>query len=337
MRALERLFEAGAAEADIDRFFDALPETDDSASILRKIFRKPDGAVRDQIPFLSDLYRNGMYVEHRPGARVAFIFYCTYLDCAGTALARSVLSRLNAHCIYLYDNQQLNFARGIPQLGPTVDDTYAAWKQHVREWGVDRVITIGSSAAGFAAIFNAVKHGTYGSVTFAPFTTFGDDFHRNDGRSWAMLNRISRSAPDFLFDLRPGIAGREPPLRLVCFYSQELPQDAWHATRLRGIPGVFPIAINSDKHGLFMLLLLNGLFAFLMQRLSNEEPIEDAVAHVRSRFSPRKPRVSDVKKRLLKAPLPLPVRKFKAREKECSSVFELLVAGGGFEPPTSGL
>jgi hypothetical protein len=289
IRAFERLLEVGAPQSDIDNFLNELKSRpDESLKILPRYFSKSGGVVQDQIQFLSNLYANGMHIDRRPGSRTAFIFFSCSLDPAGTAMARSRLCRMNANSIYLYDDQLMNFAFGVRQCGTDVRQTDAAVMQSVREWRVNRIITVGESGAGFAAINRALSLNAYASVTFSPFTTFADEHYQQDGRGKATIDRFKKLAPDLLIDLVPLLAKREPPLKLVCFYPEGMPKDVWQAKRVEGIRDASTIGVNLEFHAILGALIETGMFDAFMQPLAGGGSVENCIDLAVSRF-PRRP------------------------------------------------
>lgn len=288
LRAFERLLESGPSESRIDVFFKELGS--DVSEILqeyRQAVAKENGLLRDQLQFLSDLYTKGIHIDRRDGSRVAFIYFSTVLDPLVTALVRSRLCRMNANSIYLYDHQYMNFAFGVRHFGTTVRQTDVALMQYFDDWGVNKIITIGYSAAGFAAINRALALNAYASVTFSPFTTFADKHYQQDGRGNAIIDRFKKLAPDLLIDLVPLLARRDPALKLVCFYARGIPKDVWQAERVRGLPDTYALAVDLETHAILGHLIVVGTFDILMQQLAGGATVEDSVALILSRFAPK--------------------------------------------------
>ena len=145
------------------------------------------------------------------------------------------------------DDNDMNYLLGVRQFG-NMQRTTAILLQLARKLGVDRIITVGSSAGGFAAIKYALALNGHASVTFSPFTTFADEHHRRDGRGQAIIDRFKQRAPDQLIDLVPLLAKRDPALELASFYAKDMPRDEWHAKRtLAASPRSFVIALNPGR------------------------------------------------------------------------------------------
>jgi hypothetical protein len=231
VRAFERLLASGASEAQIDEFLTALenPDKGSHEERLLKHFSKK-GVLRDQVAFLTALHSKGGVVDRREGSRTAFVFFSGVIDFIGVAGVRSRLSRMKANGIYLYDDRDMNYLLGVRQYGD-LRQTTAVLLKLAQKLGAERLITIGSSAGGFAAIKYALALNGHASVTFSPFTTFADEHYKKDGRGQSIVDRFKRQAPDHLIDLVPLLVKRDPALELVSFYAKDMPLDEWHAKR----------------------------------------------------------------------------------------------------------
>lgn len=284
VRAFERLLRNGAPESEVDRFLNELSPRIDADPLTKVLVQgfSNNGTLRDQLPFLAELYTKGIAIDRRPGSRVAFIFFSGILDYVNAANAHSRLCRINANCIYLYDETDMNYQFGVRPCGSDVGQTYAALIQHVRDLGADRVITVGCSAGGFAAIKYALALNAYASVTFSPFTSFTEEHQKRDGRGKTIVDRFRKTAPDLLIDLLPLLAKRDPPLKLACFYPKDMPQDAWHAERLQGLRDSFTIAVNRKTHNVFWPVVASGVFDTFMRPLADGLSLENSMALIRS-------------------------------------------------------
>jgi hypothetical protein len=285
LRVFEQLLASGAPESDIDRFLARLNSSaDESSALLLSHFSKNGGLVREQIPFLSNLYAKGSHIDRRPASRTTFIFFSGILDPTGTAAVRSRLHRMNANCVYLHDDRLMNFALGVRQCGADAQQTDAAVLKSIRDWDADRIITVGSSAAAFMAIKHSVPLNAHACVTFSPFTTFAEEHYQHDGRGKAIFERCRTLAPDVLIDLIPLLAQRDPALKLVCFYSKGLPLDSWHAERVQVVRDTFMMPINLATHGLLGPMIGNGIFDVFMQMLADGAGVEESVALCKVRY-----------------------------------------------------
>ena len=216
--------------------------------------------LRDQVSFLCDLYREGFYIDRHEGSLVTLIYFSGLVDPTGFALVRSRLSRMKVNCIYLYDISYMNYLFGLRQLGADFRQTNAALLQRVRDLEANRIVTIGNSAGGFAAIKYALSLEAHASVTFSPFTSFTEEHHLKDGRGKAVVDRVRKADPNQLFDLLPLLAQRAPPLQLACFFAEGMPKDAWHAKRVVSCHGLPVRVCGLTSHYVLGSLVTDGIF-----------------------------------------------------------------------------
>lgn len=287
VRAFDILLRKGAELGHIDEFLSSLglPEAGSYEQALQSYFAA-GCKFRDQIPFLKELYRSGMFVERSAGSPVAFIFFTGIIDPMGVTAARARLSQLGANCIYLYDDRDMNYAFGIRQIGGDERALSSVLREKLSALGARQVITVGCSAAGFAAIKHAVYLGAHGSVTFAPFTTFAEEHYHRDRRGQGLIERFRKLCPSLLIDLVPLIARSQPPLSLICFYAKGMALDAWHATRIlkAGPRSLYAVGVRGNSHQIFNSLIARGVFDAVMKPLAQGGSIEDGAALLRAFF-----------------------------------------------------
>jgi hypothetical protein len=236
--------------------------------------------LRIKIPFLLDLYKNGVFTDVRPEWRIAFVFFNGILAPAHFAMVRKRLSVLSASCIYLYDDRVLNYGLGVRQLGADYRATDEALRTMLQQFDVERVFTIGYSSGAFAAIRTALAINAYGTIAFSPFTTFLDRDTSNDGRGKSVIDRFKQIAPEVarevLIDLVPVLKQRNPALKLVSIYGDAMVEDVWHSKRLNDLDDAYTIAIKDvGVHDVLMLLIARGVFGTLFGRLSEGKDVED--------------------------------------------------------------
>ncbi len=287
VRAFDILLRKGAELRQIDEFLSSLgvPQAASYEQALQSHFAA-GCKFRDQIPFLKELYRTGMFVERCAGSPVAFIFFTSIIDPMGVTAARAHLSRLGANCIYLYDDRDMNYAFGIRQIGGDERALSAILRDTLSALGAKQVITVGCSAAGFAAIKHAVYLGAHGSVTFAPFTTFAEEHYHRDRRGQGLIERFRKLCPSLLIDLGPLIANSKPPLSLICFYAKGMALDAWHATRIlkTGPRSLYAVGVRGNSHQIFNSLIARGVFDVVMKPLAQGASIAECIAPLRAFF-----------------------------------------------------
>jgi hypothetical protein len=280
VHSFERLLASRPSLDGIDQFLEGLrSERGVSDEVKDGLARfSAQGDLRDQVPFLLNLYKNGFFIDARRDSRVAFVFFNGMLAPVTFAAMRARLCAMNASCIYLYDDQFLNYSLGVRQLGVDVRESDDALRTMLRQCRAERLVTIGYSAGGFAAIKCALSLNAYCTVAFSPFTTLDERQYIHDGRGQGMLRRMRQLAPESLIDLIPLLKQREPALKLISFFGEAMEKDVWHSRRLNGVKGACTIPINGEiSHDVASLLIAGGIFDTLFRQLSQGESIEKSL------------------------------------------------------------
>jgi pimeloyl-ACP methyl ester carboxylesterase len=152
-------------------------------------------------------------------------------------------SRLGVRRLFLRDPRGVWYQRGIPGLGDEVDVVVASLRAIKDEQGIERLITIGYSAGGYAALVFGALLGAERVIALEPqtclerawLTEIGDD------RWSAALNRLDETggADRRYVDLRSTLTTEgSPATSYEVHYNALFQPDEQHALRLEGLPGV---------------------------------------------------------------------------------------------------
>jgi pimeloyl-ACP methyl ester carboxylesterase len=168
--------------------------------------------------------------------------------------------------LFVRDPALVWFQHGVPGFGETIDEVAASLKAIVDEQGIERLVVIGSSAGGYAALaFGALLRADL-VLAFSPQTILdrgwldevGDDRWPGHFKSLAVLG-----GPDPRWvDLREALA-REQPRGTVyeVHYPSPYEPDTRHAERLAGVPGVKLIGHDRAYHNFIQGLRNRGELA----------------------------------------------------------------------------
>src|SRR5262249_31592075 len=141
------------------------------------------------------------------------------------------LAARNIAAVYLKDFQRLMYLAGVASLGDDLDTTVAALRRLQDRLGATRILTIGDSAGGFAAI----RYGV--ALDAACALSFGADTHWTPGPGEFALfaNRLRARFPIETMDLRPFLRARTECARIRLVFGEDEARDRMHADRLAGI------------------------------------------------------------------------------------------------------
>jgi len=145
-----------------------------------------------------------------------------------------------------------------------------------------KVMCIGTSAAGYAAIAAGHQLGADYVHAFAPQTLLDTSFaairsSRYKRSRWRL--RLSRRARPELFDLAPLLRQPNGRTRYFLHYGAGSTRDSEHARRLSGLPGVVLIGYPCAAHAIGIFLARRDFLKQTLDFESQEDLTERAKAH----------------------------------------------------------
>lgn len=176
--------------------------------------------------------------------------------------------------LFVRDLRQAWYHEGVPGLGSTLVETIEALRNRVAQYDVDRVVTMGSSMGGYAALVFGTQLQADAVLSFGPQTVLdvpalleagderwverlGEVEAAGDlNRSWSDLRQALIGAP---------LPGREAVTRCEIYFGQ-LGHDRWHAERLRGLEGVRLYRFGRGGHSTARMLRQSGALDRVLRR-----------------------------------------------------------------------
>jgi len=163
----------------------------------------------------------------------------------------ALLSAYRANVVYLRDFNFRAFFEGVSSLGSTVAETLDRLRGILERLATRRLITMGNSVGGFAAIRYGVRLGAHAAVSFGAPTTLDGEFQAEAkpgvGYSQAALKRaLSFRLPEEK-DLVHDLAGTTET-RVFHYYGALYPAESAHADRFRGLHNVELRPQNISDH-----------------------------------------------------------------------------------------
>ncbi len=164
----------------------------------------------------------------------------------------------------LFDMRRDVLLSGIGPGKPGRERSFAALKRLVAERSYRRVICVGTSGGGMPAAIYGDAIGAERVVVFSTGTFFPPDDDPLERRARAFLHKVRTTGLEIGSDNREiwQQPGRHPELHI--HYPARNPQDARHALRMQGLPGVTLYPVESAQHGFFMTLSDEELAAAIL-------------------------------------------------------------------------
>lgn len=149
---------------------------------------------------------------------------------------------IDAHRLFVRDRSRAWYQKGVDGFGESIADIAASCRAVATACGAQRVVCIGNSAGGFAALVVGSLLGADQIVAFAP-QTFVDRWNRVrflDLRFRNYIQNARRVRRSLRFtDARPVVKSFGTPQRVIdIFFSEDDRLDRIHSSRLGGLAGV---------------------------------------------------------------------------------------------------
>ena len=179
------------------------------------------------------------------------------------------LSDIPVQRIFLADPAGLWYQKGIPGMGDNVWEVAENLKRFCTLNGAKRIVTLGNSAGGFAAILFGALIGADEVHAFAPKTRLVDDRDYRDVEELRELHR--RIGPDrSMLDLCDFLLQNElNSARIFIHFPKRDRMDAYHARNLAGVPNVKLIGYPWRDHYLIGALRKNGSLKSLLSAIAS--------------------------------------------------------------------
>jgi hypothetical protein len=172
-------------------------------------------------------------------------------------------SRLPVKKVFVRDPRRAWYQQGVPGIGDSSGDVQSFLEAMIERANADRVVMVGASAGGFAALLFGTQCGVDEVLAFSP-QTFIDLDNRNragDSRWQEQIDAlhmalVDQSQPLDLLDVLPATIGRT---RYQVHVSTDDTLDLLHARRIAGRGGVEIVEHERGGHRLVKTLRDRGL------------------------------------------------------------------------------
>jgi hypothetical protein len=228
---------------------------------------------RRQAGFITEA--GDMVGEGVRGSRSVVLIFGGIGSMVGAPLPRfaEMLGSHRINAVYLSDPRRMLLMGGLPSFGD-YDQSIAGLQRLFRDWGVERIYCLGSSAGGFSAISYGLDLGARRIMTFAAPTTLAGSVADEDGRARVIMKRI-RTATTRELDMRAAIGraaigGRQSPPEIINYYGAEMPQDRAHALHLQGLANVSLRPLEGAS--------THAVVTFMMERGTYEPALAELLA-----------------------------------------------------------
>jgi Alpha/beta hydrolase family len=142
----------------------------------------------------------------------------------------------NCHVVVLRDARRLFHLAGVEGLGADYAESVAGLKKLIADLGVSKVVLVGSSAGGYAALRYALDLDVRGVLAISPVTQINAG--EKELAQYPGLRPIARTQPEMMLDLVPLYQEHPNPPKVIIVWGDKHPLDTQQATRMKVLPNV---------------------------------------------------------------------------------------------------
>ena len=167
---------------------------------------------------------------------------------------------VRASRIFMRDLRKVWYQRGLPGVATDIDGIASFLAEKREEIEASRVVLVGNSMGGYAAIVLGILLDADRVLAFAP-QTFIDRPHRfvhRDRRCSELLRNVHRTPGRRYLDVKPLLRRLNPTCETDMFYCQDDRLDRIHAERLSFAPNVHTHALSEGGHSVIKRLRSSG-------------------------------------------------------------------------------
>jgi hypothetical protein len=171
--------------------------------------------------------------------------------------------------LFLRDQQRCWYHRGIPDFGSSIDEVADRLCEHIAEQKIQRVVTVGNSLGGYAALLFGWLLNADVAVAFAPTTVVGmrriliGDFGIMKYWTLSEFFAATRSLDPRYSDLKAVFKTRRVKTQFSIYYSSQNVNDSRHSQRMR-MPNVSLFPQPESAHNMAKVLRDGNLLAGIL-------------------------------------------------------------------------
>jgi len=242
--------------------------------------KKTTNSIDNQIEISSDnLFQNlqqGILIDNNNESKTMLIAFGGMKGIIGVPVFEffKLTSRYSIKKVFLRDYDQVWYQNGIVGVGNDIDTITNYLKAHIKEQNVDKVVTVGNSAGGFASLLFGWLLEVDCALAFSPqtFISLYQCVLNLDYRWNFNLAKMytSTSYKRKYLDLRKLFQTSPSRTYFHIHYCDNDFLDTRHANHMKGIPNVNLYSYPEGRHELIKLLRDNDILRkLLIQALTN--------------------------------------------------------------------
>ena len=273
IKTIDEMLSAGRVEwarFALDRLREQAPDLQWPQTVSELIDLMPEGSPREK-RFVDDR-DSDLQLVPRDGARTVVLGFCGRRNRLNMPLwlFQRWMAKLEVSVIYLRDFDETFYLAGIRSCG-SFAATVERLRQAIASLNADRVVCIGNSSGGYAALRFGLELQADRVFAFSGAVDMTPEFNTHLNRK-ASAEALVQAFPDATLDLRELYlsAPRRPLTEL--FYGENAWDDRIHSEHMAGVPGVIlhPVP-DYAGHGALPELIRRGQFDRILTRFIRDD------------------------------------------------------------------
>jgi tetratricopeptide (TPR) repeat protein len=171
------------------------------------------------------------------------------------------LASLGASGIYMSDKNRLCFGAGAKAMGMDFNETVEYLQEQLDDLKCTRLVTLGTSAGGYAAMLYGLNMDAHSVLAFGSVTNATPEYLSTDPRGRLVAKRAARQVEAKNLDIRPMLNLPTNATDVHLYFGADMEHDSRNARHLEGQPRVtlHPMA-GFDQHQVLRELVVRGEF-----------------------------------------------------------------------------
>ena len=180
---------------------------------------------------------------------------------------------LDVNKIYIRDLSQTWYHSGLPGISKNIDETASFLKRTINESGMEKVVVIGNSMGGYAAILFGVLIQADIIHAFTPHTNISDEKFI---RYKQQIRNVHSNFSNTYFDLKKLLKFNNNQADIHLYYDTNDQLDEIHIKRLKYLRNITSHAYNGGGHALIRILRDAGILQKIISSSFNSARLNAA-------------------------------------------------------------
>lgn len=195
------------------------------------------------------------FISNSEALVIVFSGMSTRLSMPPAEFLRTFIKK-ELNLMFVKDFRQCWYQKGLLGISDSIDETIAFFKQEMSKHNFKKIICVGTSAGGYAAILFGTMLNADEILAFSPQSKVNRDIFRNFKSTGSSIKDIDFNSPYLNLSKLPELSSYSGTINL--FYGSQNKRDTNHAMNLSQFKSVNLIPLPTDTHATARFLKEEG-------------------------------------------------------------------------------